>query len=125
MLELTDSPSQDHEVHERWEKRSVCKGPPIMTMAGLLILASGVFLMTLGSLPWLVQAGAARHKLQTFRALRSRNFRWFWLNTSGGGLAQGMQFLILGWLMLELTDSPSQLGLVLFLYGIPNLSLVN
>ena len=35
-----------------------------------------------------------------------------------------MQFLTLGWLVLELTDSSSQLGLVLFLYGIPNLTLV-
>ena len=95
-----------------------------MTMAGLVILVSGVFLMTLGSLPLLAHATAARHKLQTFRALRSRNFLWFWLNTSGTGMARGMQFLILGWLMLELTDSASQLGLVLFLYGIPNLSLV-
>ena len=35
-----------------------------------------------------------------------------------------MQFLTLGWLVLELTDSSSQLGLVLFPYGIPNLTLV-
>ena len=94
-----------------------------MTVAGLAILASGVLLLSLGSLPLLAQATAARHKLQTFRALRSRNFRWFWFNTSGSGMAQGMQFLILGWLILELTDSPAKLGIVLFLYGLPNLSL--
>ena len=94
-----------------------------MTVAGLAILASGVLLLSLGSLPLLAQATAARHKLQTFRALRSRNFRWFWFNTSGSGMAQGMQFLILGWLILELTDSPAKLGVVLFLYGLPNLSL--
>jgi MFS family permease len=35
-----------------------------------------------------------------------------------------MQFLILGWLVLELTDSGSQLGLVIFLYGLPNLILM-
>jgi predicted MFS family arabinose efflux permease len=94
-----------------------------MTVAGLAILASGVLLLSLGSLPLLAQATAARHKLQTFRALRNRNFRWFWFNTSGSGMAQGMQFLILGWLILELTDSPAKLGVVLFLYGLPNLSL--
>ena len=32
-----------------------------------------------------------------------------------------MQFLVLGWLVLELTGSSiQQLGLVIFLYGIPN-----
>ena len=35
-----------------------------------------------------------------------------------------MQFLILGWLVLVLTDSSSQLGLVIFLYGVPNLAFV-
>ena len=32
-----------------------------------------------------------------------------------------MQFLILGWLVLQLTESSSKLGLVIFLYGLPNL----
>ena len=35
-----------------------------------------------------------------------------------------MQFLILGWLALHLTHSSTQLGLVIFLYGIPNLCFV-
>ena len=35
-----------------------------------------------------------------------------------------MQFFVLGWLVLELTDSVSQLGLVIFLYGVPNLALM-
>ena len=35
-----------------------------------------------------------------------------------------MQFLIVGWLVLVLTDSSSQLGLVIFLYGVPNLAFV-
>lgn len=39
-------------------------------------------------------------------------------------MALGMQFLIIGWLVLELTGSASQLGLVIFLYGIPNLALL-
>ena len=32
-----------------------------------------------------------------------------------------MQFLILGWLVLQETDSSSQVGLVIFLFGVPNL----
>ena len=39
----------------------------------------------------------------------------------GLSAAMGMQFLILGWLALELTDSPAQLGWVIALYGFPNL----
>ena len=35
-----------------------------------------------------------------------------------------MQFLILGWLVLDLTGDVSQFGLTIFLYGIPNLTLV-
>ncbi len=58
------------------------------------------------------------------RALRHRNFRWYWLSTSAQASARGMQFFVLGWLVLELTDSVSQLGLVIFLYGVPNLALM-
>ena len=36
-------------------------------------------------------------------------------------MAQGMQFLILGWLVLDITDSSFQLGLVIFAFGLPNL----
>ena len=35
-----------------------------------------------------------------------------------------MQFLILGWLTLELTDSAAQLGVVIALYGVPNLAML-
>ena len=35
-----------------------------------------------------------------------------------------MQFLILGWLVLELTRSPAQLGLVIAIYGAPNLAML-
>ena len=62
--------------------------------------------------------------LSKLTALRYPNFRWFWISTSGQAMAQGMQFLILGWLVLDLTGSVSQLGLTIFFYGIPNLSLV-
>ena len=59
-----------------------------------------------------------------FRALRHRNFRLFWFHAAAQAMAQGIQFFTLGWLVLEvLKGSSSQLGLVIFLYGIPNLSL--
>ena len=57
-------------------------------------------------------------------ALRYRNFRLYWFAGIGQAAALGMQFLILGWLVLELTNSPSQLGLVIAIYGAPNLALL-
>ena len=42
----------------------------------------------------------------------------------GLSAAMGMQFLILGWLTLELTDSPAQLGVVIALYGLPNAAML-
>ena len=62
--------------------------------------------------------------LSKLQALRYPNYRWFWISTSGQAMSQGMQFLILGWLVLDLTGSTSQLGLTIFFYGIPNLTLV-
>lgn len=35
-----------------------------------------------------------------------------------------MQFLLIGWLVLDLTDSSTQLGLVIFLYGVPYFGLL-
>ena len=89
-----------------------------MTIAGLLILGFGLFLLTLGSIPWLA---SQKGKLQTFRALRNRNFRWFWFNGATQSMAQGMQFLVLGFLVLDITASSYQLGLVIFAFGLPNL----
>ena len=57
-------------------------------------------------------------------ALRHRNFRLYWFAGIGQAVALGMQFLILGWLVLELTRSPAQLGLVIAIYGAPNLALL-
>ena len=70
------------------------------------------------------QIAAAGQRLQTFRALRHRNFRWFWFSATAQLAGRGMQFLVLGWLILERTDSVTQLGLAIFLYGAPNLSFV-
>ena len=68
------------------------------------------------------QITAAGQRIQTLRALRHRNFRWFWFSASAQSAGRGMQFLVLGWLILEYSDSATQLGLVIFLYGVPNLS---
>ena len=70
------------------------------------------------------QLTAVGSRVQAFGALRHRNFRLYWLAGLGQAMALGMQFLILGWLVLQLTGSASQLGLVIFLYGIPNLAML-
>lgn len=57
--------------------------------------------------------------IQALRALKHPNFKWFWFGAVGATTAQGMQQLTLGWLVLELTDSASQLGIVIFLQGVP------
>ena len=61
----------------------------------------------------------AFRRSSTFVALQYPNFRRYWYSNLGGSIALGMQFLTLGWLVMELTKSASQLGLVMFLYGAP------
>ncbi len=58
------------------------------------------------------------HRFQIFSAPRYSNFHWFWLNGAAQAMAQGIQFLILGLLVLDITDSSSQLGLRLHNVGI-------
>ena len=67
---------------------------------------------------------AIGRRLQTFRALRHRDYRWFWIGSNAQALGRGMQFLILGWLVLELTDSAARMGFMIFLYGTPTLGFV-
>ena len=67
------------------------------------------------------QSPRAGQRLQMFSALRNSNYRWFWLNSAAQAMAQGMQFLVLGFLVLDITDSSFQLGLVIFAFGLPNL----
>jgi MFS family permease len=57
--------------------------------------------------------------LQMFRALKQRSYRWFWFSGLGMTAAQGVQQLAIAWLVLELTDSVGQLGLVIFMQGVP------
>ena len=67
------------------------------------------------------QTSTVSHRFQVLSAFRHSNFRWFWLNGATQAMAQGMQFLVLGWLVLEITSSSSQLGMVIFAFGVPNL----
>jgi MFS family permease len=92
-----------------------------VTFAGLIILAAGLFVMAVASYPLLVRLKAGRHQFQVFTALRYRNFRWFWINAATQSMGQGMQILVLGLLVLDVTGSSVQLGLVAFIYGTPNL----
>ena len=90
-----------------------------MTLIGLLVLVSGAFIIALACVPSL---GRGIRGLEFLRALRYINFRWFWLNGAGEAMGQGMQFLVLVFLVLDITGSSYQLGLVVFVYGIPNLA---
>ena len=67
------------------------------------------------------QSYERRNWFQSFNALRYSNYRWFWLNGAAQAMGQGMQFLILGWLVLEITKSAYQMGLIIFAFGLPNL----
>ena len=71
-----------------------------------------------------LQLAGALAPTQALGALRHRNFRLYWFAGIGQAAALGMQFLILGWLVLELTRSPAQLGLVIAIYGAPNLAML-
>jgi MFS family permease len=54
-----------------------------------------------------------------FEALKNKTFRWYWASGFGSTGAQGLQQFALAWLVLDLTGSIGQLGLVIFLQGIP------
>ncbi len=71
------------------------------------------------------EAGTARPAagraatLAALAALELRDFRLLWLNSFSFFLAGGMRVVALSWLVLELTDSPSLVGAVLFAQGAP------
>ncbi len=56
-----------------------------------------------------------------FRALHNRNYRWFMLSGTLEPAGFMMQLFTTSWLLLELTDSLSQLGIMVFLQGLPML----
>ncbi len=71
-----------------------------------------------------MQLASTFYGAQALGALRHRNFRLYWFAGIGQAAALGMQFLIFGWLVLELTGSAAQLGLVIAIYGAPNLAML-
>ena len=66
-------------------------------------------------------AVAARKAAGSFRALRSRPFRLYFGGQVVSASGTFLQQTAIGWLVLELTGSPSDLGLVLAAGGIPSL----
>ena len=50
------------------------------------------------------------------------SFRWYWAGSLAQAMSHGMQFLVIGWLVLEVTDDKTQLGLTISLYGLPNIT---
>ena len=57
--------------------------------------------------------------MKAFRALRNRNYRWYWISGCGQTGAQGIRQFVLAWLVLDLTGSVAQLGIVVFIQGVP------
>jgi MFS family permease len=58
-------------------------------------------------------------QIKALGALSERNFFWYWLSGLGTTGAQGIQQLAVAWLVLDITGSVGQLGLVIFLQGVP------
>ncbi len=67
------------------------------------------------------EAATATKAGSTFRALRSRPFRLYFGGQVVSASGSFLQQTAIGWLVLELTGSPSDLGLVLAAGGIPSL----
>jgi MFS family permease len=65
----------------------------------------------------------SEERLQTFAALRHREFRLLWAGQAATAMALWMDQVARGWLMYELTNSPVQLGLVQAVRAIPILAL--
>ncbi|MBZ5516195.1 MAG: MFS transporter [Acidobacteriia bacterium] len=75
------------------------------------------------NLPDIVAATASevRPLAATFRSLRHRDFAFFWTGNFLSNIGTWMQNLALGWLVLEITNSPFLLGLNGFLGSVPSL----
>ncbi len=68
------------------------------------------------------QSQAKSGFLKSFSALRHTNYRWFWASAVGQSVAMGMQQLTVAWLILEITDSLAQFGIVSLFQGVPMLA---
>ena len=63
----------------------------------------------------------ASSRFTTFSALRHRDFRLFILNIGMQSFGQGIQFLGIGWLILDITGRKTDLGLAVTIFGVANL----
>jgi MFS family permease len=61
--------------------------------------------------------------LQAMSALRHRNYRLYWFGQLSSVLAQNMEGVAQGWLVLELTNSPLLLGLTGLTFAAPTIAL--
>ena len=61
--------------------------------------------------------------LLALSALRHRNYRLYWFGQLSSVLAQNMEGVAQGWLVLELTDSPLLLGLTGLTFAMPTIAL--
>jgi MFS family permease len=61
--------------------------------------------------------------LQAVSALRHRNYRLYWFGQLSSVLAQNMEGVAQGWLVLELTNSPLLLGLTGLAFAAPTIAL--
>jgi MFS family permease len=68
-------------------------------------------------------AKASARQLAIFNALRYRNYRLYWLGQLSSVLAQNMEIVAQGWLILQLTDSPFMLGLTGLAHALPTIAL--
>jgi MFS family permease len=58
-----------------------------------------------------------------FSALRYRNFRLYWFGQLCSVFSQSMEWIAMGWLVLEITNSPLSLGLTGLAQAVPNIAL--
>jgi MFS family permease len=65
----------------------------------------------------------SRRLLQAMSALRHRNYRLYWFGQLSSVLAQNMEGVAQGWLILELTNSPLLLGLTGLTFAVPTIAL--
>ena len=61
--------------------------------------------------------------LQALSALRHRNYRLYWFGQLSSVLAQNMEGVAQGWLVLELTNSPLMLGVTGLAFAAPTIAL--
>ena len=86
--------------------------------------ATGRFLLraTCHNQPHATAAGGQRI-LEAISALRHRNYRLYWFGQLFSVLAQNMEHVAQGWLVLELTNSPLALGVTGLAHAIPTITL--